>query len=199
MMDPLMLLLSDHPLGVLVSIVIATYILEDAAIVGAAVLAAEGVVPPFSAFAALFLGIFTGDLWLYGMGYLIRRYPRFQRLAAKPALERARGWLARNMVMTVFLVRLIPGMRLPCYLACGLFALSLRLFFGTVLVASLLWTGALFSGLYLLGEHFWMTLGEWKWLLLPGAVVLFYLGHGWISRSLGRYMDIQSNDREYVN
>ena len=199
MMEPLLLLLSDHPLGVLVSIVVATYILEDAAIVGAAILAAEGVVPPISAFVALFIGIFTGDLWLYGMGALTRRYPRFRRFAEKPTVERARKWLARNMIMTVFIVRLIPGMRLPCYLACGAFALSLRLFFGTVLVASLLWTGALFSGLYLLGNQFWMALGEWKWLLVPGLIVLIYVGQGWISRSLGRYMDIQNNVREYLS
>ncbi|MGI9274620.1 MAG: DedA family protein [Endozoicomonas sp.] len=151
--------------------------LEDAAIVSAALLSADGLISTKLAFLALFLGIFTGDLGLYFIGTQLKRVPWLARKLDLGAIDRARGWLQRNMTTTVLLVRVIPGLRLPAYVACGYFQLSFSRFFCLVLLASLIWTGVVFSGFYLVGALFWSELSSWKWLILPAIFLLIMYGH----------------------
>ncbi len=63
------------PLSMLfLGVVLLSYLLEDLAIVTAATLAVEQVIPTPLALLAIFTGIATGDIGLYWLGKLAQRY-----------------------------------------------------------------------------------------------------------------------------
>jgi hypothetical protein len=62
-------------------------VLEDAATAGAALLAADGIVPVSVAIVALFVGITLGDLGLYGLGWLAARNARARRMLQHRAAQ----------------------------------------------------------------------------------------------------------------
>ncbi|WP_062263966.1 DedA family protein [Endozoicomonas arenosclerae] len=175
----------QHPWLLALLILLGSYVLEDAAIVFAALLSADGMISGQLAFFALFVGIFTGDLGLYGLGVLSRRINKLSRLLDLASVERAGVWLENRMLTTIISVRVIPGLRFPVYTACGFFELSFLKFLILVLFASVVWTALLFSGFYTAGVMFWSEVGLWKWLLLPLIVCLIMYGHRLIYRNYG--------------
>ena len=68
--------LGSDPFALGIAILLATFVLEDAATAGAALMAADGIVPVSVAIIALFVGITLGDLGLYGLGWLVSRNAR---------------------------------------------------------------------------------------------------------------------------
>ena len=168
---------TGNPVLLALLILLGTYILEDAAIVTAALLSADGLLPSGMAFMALFIGIFTGDLGLYVLGHYLNRIPLLKSSMDLKAFLKARLWLDRKMKTTVLLVRIIPGLRLPVYTACGFFNLSFKVFAILVLFASLVWTAAIFYGFVSIGSMFWTDLGYWKWLLLPVIIGVIMFSH----------------------
>ena len=158
-------------------IILGTYILEDAAIVSAALLSADGAIDSELAFLALFVGVFTGDLGLYWLGKMLGRWQWLANWIKSERVKQAGEWLETKMVTTILLVRIVPGLRLPTYLACGYFNLSFSRFSLLVALASFFWTGFIFYGLYWFGSMFWSDLSGWKWLLLPIIIGLIMLGH----------------------
>ncbi|MGY0219834.1 DedA family protein [Endozoicomonadaceae bacterium StTr2] len=187
-----LLALSSHPAWMAVAIILGTYILEDLAIVSAALLCADGMLSPWVGYAALVFGIYTGDLGLYGLGKLFHQWqPRFFREKLKRPMNRLEPRLRAHMVSVVLLVRVIPGLRLPSYLGCGYFRLSFQIFNGLVLLASSIWTAAVFWLIYFLGVEFWHSSGEARWLLPIGFIVLVLGLHRLLGKVLSRYMDIK--------
>lgn len=148
----------------------ATFILEDAATIGAALFAADGTISPQLAISALFIGIALGDLGLYWLG----RYAATHKWARK-WIEGKRGqdiahWAQRRTWSMVFASRFVPGLRLPTYVGAGFLKAPFFEFTLAVLAATALWTCALFGAVYFLGEHILNELGPWKWGV--GAVLI---------------------------
>ena len=164
-------------------IILSTYILEDAAIVSAALLSADGMIAPELAFLALAIGIASGDVGLYGMGVLLKRWHWLIRWVNAEKIDEASLWLEKQMVSTILLVRVIPGLRLPTYLACGFFLLPFLKFLILVILATVIWTGAIFSGFYFFGTLFWAGLSPWKWLLIPVLIGVILIGRRQIIKS----------------
>src|SRR5690348_1475031 len=103
------------------AIIVATFILEDAAMVGTGVLASSGAVSIGVGLASLWVGIVLGDFWLYGMGSLAITRPRIRRWVEHERVQPLKGWLEDRLFAVVTATRFLPGMRLPTYLACGFF------------------------------------------------------------------------------
>ncbi|MFK0571163.1 DedA family protein [Endozoicomonas sp.] len=176
-MAELILNVTNHPLILAGLILLSTYLLEDAAIISAALISIDGFISPELAFLALFIGIFTGDVGLYGLGRLLGKWSWLDKIIPSEKVNKAGEWLKQRMVWTILTVRLIPGLRLPSYVACGFFQYSLMYFSGWVFLASLVWTGVVFTGIYWFGSMFWSELSPFKWLLLPAMVVLILVLH----------------------
>ena len=168
---------TGNPVLLALLVLLGTYVLEDAAIVTAALLSADGLLPSGLAFLALFIGIFTGDLGLYFLGRYLNRIPYLKSWLDLKIFLKARLWFDRKMITTVLLVRVIPGLRLPVYTAYGFFNLSFSFFSILVLIASLIWTTAVFYFFVAIGSMFWSELGYWKWALLPVIIGLIVFGH----------------------
>jgi membrane protein DedA with SNARE-associated domain len=163
--------LGKNPAMMVVAIMMSTFILEDAATAGAAMLAADGVLPVSLAIIALFAGIVLGDIGLYGLGRLASRNSWVHRKLQRRVALDLRHWMGQRLVPMVFSARFIPGARLPSYTASGLLGLPFWRFTLTAAVATSLWTSLVFALIFVFGIYFHDRLGLWRWVV-AGVVVL---------------------------
>ena len=156
-------------------IVLATFILEDAATVLAAIAAAGGGLSVPLALAALYSGIVLGDLGLYGLGRLASRVSLLERFIPKSRRRQGRAWLEGRVFSVVFISRFVPGARLPTYTACGFVGGHLGQFALAAVVATSIWTSLLFGVSYKLGALLMPYLGAWRWAGAIGFAVMVVL------------------------
>src|SRR5262245_18623232 len=109
------------PFAKAASFFLATLLLEDVAAVGAGLLLATGGISWPTAFSACFLGIWMGDAGLYALArYGGRKWferSSLRRFAAK--VTESELWFAKRGTPILIFSRLLPGARLPTYLAAG--------------------------------------------------------------------------------
>ena len=180
-----LLSLSTQPLWVFIYIVLASYILEDLAIVSAAVMAADQMIGVQLALYAILIGIITGDIGLYVLGYLLKKHGTFQRwLEKKNRKQHYDTLFGTNLVKNILLVRFVPGLRFICYTSCGLFRAHFGQFLLAVLLAGLIWVPVIFTLIYQLGSSAWLEFSDWKWLLIPFSISLLYISNRSIMHSL---------------
>jgi membrane protein DedA with SNARE-associated domain len=157
---------------------LATFVLEDVAAVGAGLLLATGGISWPAAFLACFFGIWMGDAGLYalarfaGRGWFERSSLR--RFAAK--VTESERWFAERGTPILVFSRLVPGARLPTYLAAGFLRVPLPRFLLITGLASCAWTLAILFLARTFGERLTNWLGAYKHaglLLLGAGVVLF--------------------------
>lgn len=148
------LLNGSHSTALLmVGIVILSYLLEDVAIVTAAAMSSNDLLPTHLALLAIFLGISTGDLGLYWLGRMARkvRAMRF-RLVKKQKFRAIQKRLLKGAFVHLFIIRFVPGLRTVGYSVSGFIAVPVWIFTAAVLLASVLWTSIIFGTLHKLGS-----------------------------------------------
>ncbi len=128
---------------------LATFVYEDGATLLAATLSASGGLDPRIGLLTTFLGIWVGDMGLYGLGSSFGRRTAQSRWLQKylrpESLAKAEGWFARHGSLALVMSRAIPGSRLPLYVAAGALRLPVRLFARTTAVCSAVWVTAIFT------------------------------------------------------
>ncbi len=170
------------------SIFVATFIYEDGATLLAATLSAGGSLDPRIGLVTTFLGIWVGDMGLYGLGSIFgRRTARsrwLQKYLRPESLAKAEGWFARHGSLALVMSRAIPGSRLPLYVAAGALRLPVRLFARTTGVCSAVWVSAIFAI-----WRFIPKLSSGHQRLLPCLLTVLLLFAPWLlcksARSLG--------------
>jgi len=161
----------NSPIFQVFAIIIATFILEDAATVLTAIEVQSGLIALPVALGALYAGIILGDIGLYGLGMAGARWPRARRWVNLPEGERRAEWMRAHVMRAVFISRFIPGARLPVYTACGFFRAGLARFTLATSVATLIWTSALFAVSLRIGAVILTHLGAWRWVGAAGFVL----------------------------
>jgi len=121
---------------------LATLVSEDLTCIAAGALVASGALGFAPAVAACFVGIFAGDLLLFAAGRALGR-PALRWLVDDAGFARASRWLVHRGPAVIALSRLVPGTRLPTYLAAGALDTRLRTFALWFALAAALWTPAL--------------------------------------------------------
>lgn len=177
---------TQHPGLLALCIILGTYLLEDAAIVSAALLSADGRISPEMALLALFAGVVSGDIGLYWAGRFLTRWQWLLKRVDSLSIDEAGVWLKQKMAVTILGVRIIPGFRLPTYLACGFFKIPFSFFAVLVSIAALIWVGVIFYGFYLFGVMYWAELSGWKWSLIPLLAALIWFSRKKIIEKLGK-------------
>lgn len=123
---------------------VLTFVSEDAACVAAGTLAAQGRIGLAAALIACFAGIVAGDVALYGVGRLFGRSMIENRVVTRfvspDSISRASAWLDRRGASVVFVSRFVTGLRLPTYLAAGIFSTGFQRFLFYFTLAALAWT-----------------------------------------------------------
>jgi membrane protein DedA with SNARE-associated domain len=168
--------LGSSPLAIAAAIVLATFVLEDIATIAAAFLAATDMVAPGIALSALFIGIFAGDLGLYGLGAAARTRDWARELIGERRMAKGRAWLRRRYVWALLSARFMPGFRLPTYTASGFLGLPFAPFAGVAAGAGLVWTTLVFSLVFFFGLMVVEHLGPWRWALAGVLLVLMLVG-----------------------
>jgi len=167
--------LGKDPLALMIAVLLGTFILEDAATAGAALLAADGFLPVPLAVLSLFVGIVLGDIGLYGLGWLAARNSAFGRILQRRAALRLRRWMGQRLVSLVFGARFIPGARLPSYTAAGALGLPFWRFAVAAVLATALWTSLVFALIFSFGIYFRDLIGLWRWVVAGTAVLVLML------------------------
>lgn len=165
-----------NPVLVVIAVALATFVLEDAATVGAALLAAEGVLPVPAAVLGLFIGITLGDLGLFAIGALARRWRWLAERIGEGRLARGQAWLAGRLLPAILLARVTPGLRLPSYLASGYLGIRFATFASIAVVAVAVWSVAAFTFVYYYGQVAQAWFGRFSWV---AGLALFTLVIAW--------------------
>ena len=155
--------MSRNPVVIAGAIIFATFIHEDLATIATGIAVAEGAATVEIALPALYAGIVLGDFGLYGLGRLIALNRFSTRALNRTSLLAFKAWLDHRMMLGVFIVRFLPGLRLSAYTAYGFFALPFLRFALAVLGAASIWTGGLFYLSYTFGSLTAAWLGFWRW------------------------------------
>ncbi|HDM8166314.1 TPA: VTT domain-containing protein [Vibrio harveyi] len=176
------------PLSMLfLGVVLLSYLLEDLAIVTAATLAVEQVMPTPLALLAIFTGIATGDIGLYWLGKLAQKVRFFRyRLLRYQRARRVRRTLHHKAFITLFIVRFIPGLRTVGFTLSGFLDVSKMKFLIAVLSATSLWTALIFGSFFQLGSMQWLQQHQINSLLIPIGLVVMLLLNKLISKTLLR-------------
>src|SRR6266481_2089538 len=166
------------PFAKAVSFLLATFVLEDVAAVGAGLLLATGGISWPAAFTACFLGIWMGDAGLYALARYAGRgwFERSSRRRFTAKFAESERWFAERGTPILIFSRLVPGARLPTYLAAGFLRVPLPRFLLITGVASCVWTLAILFLAQTFGERLTNWLGTYKHgglLLLGVGVILF--------------------------
>src|SRR5262245_59294217 len=176
---------------------LATFVLEDVAVVGAGLLLASGGISWHSAFIVCFLGIWIGDAGLYAFARytgrawfeksLLRRY--------RAKVIESERWFARRGTPILIFSRLVPGARLPTYLAAGFLRVPLLRFLIITGIASCVWTLTVLFFAQTFGARIANWLASYPhagFLLIVVGMVLF-AGLQWFRRVFAKF-----NSRRFV-
>lgn len=133
-----------------------TFVLEDVAVLGAALLVVNSMVSLPWAAGSSFAGIWFGDLGLYFLalrfGRPVLQKPWFKRFVGKRLdLGRSEDWFQSHGTLAIVISRMIPGTRLPTYLAAGLLKIPASRFLIVTAAACLVWVAGLFWFSYHVG------------------------------------------------
>jgi membrane protein DedA with SNARE-associated domain len=141
-----------------------------------------------AAFFSCFLGIWLGDVGLYAMARIGgRRWFEHSRLSKYAArVKRSEQWFARRGTPILTFSRLLPGARLPTYLAAGFLRVPLSRFLLVTGVASFVWTLVILRLAELFGAKLldWFHAYKHGWFILLGVggglIVLLQLVRRWL-------------------
>lgn len=157
------------------AVIVATFILEDVAIVGTALLAATDMMAPSAGLVALLIGIVLGDIGLFGIGYGAARLPKLRKYVDTQAAQRLRDVGTNRPFSLVFSTRFVPGMRLPTYTSLGYVGASFWRFLQAVLFAVGVWTVSVYSLVFFLGQSVLVELGPWKYAAIGLVLAIVVL------------------------
>jgi membrane protein DedA with SNARE-associated domain len=176
----------------------SAFVLEDIAVLGAALLVVNSMVSLPWAVGSSFAGIWLGDLGLYLLalhfGRPIFEKPWFNRFVGKKIdLSKSEAWFHDHGTIAIVMSRLVPGTRLPTYLTAGLLKIPAGRFIAVTAAACVVWVAALFWLSFHIGmmviEEFAMFRTEAGKL---GAIVVLAGGSGWLLRKVLRKIPIRS-------
>lgn len=167
--------LSANPWLAAIAIIVATFILEDAATITAGIMAVGGVVPVPIALGSLYFGIVAGDAGLYGLGRIAHASGWAHRWIKVRTIVQGRRWLRRRLVTALVGARFTPGMRFPTFVASGFLRISFWRFFAIIASVAAVWTTLIFALIWKFGPVVARLVGDGAWIVGVCVIVTAYL------------------------
>jgi len=168
--------LFEHAQGwVYALILIAPFIQEDTAVVGAATYSMTDSANPWLCLLFLILGITASDLWKYWIGRAAHVFAWTRRQAERPAVLAARDRVHNHLLKTLLVARFVVGTRIPLFIAAGLFKAPFKKVATIVSISAFVYGALVFAIFHALGR----ILGEQAERTIPfialGIVALVLL------------------------
>ena len=164
------------------AIVLGTLISEDLVCIAVGMLIRRDQISPWVGGFGCFLGIYIGDLLFFAIGRLggmgVLRLKFFSRHMTAERLVAFGAWFDRRPWAAIAMCRIMPGIRVPLYLAVGALTKRTKAFFWWTCFFAFVWTPALVGLVVLFGDVVVRPIeafigGGWKPVLL--AIVLIYV------------------------
>lgn len=152
-----------------------TFVQEDAAIVAASFSTVEYGLPVSLAFISVYLGIITGDLFIYSLGRVAQRSSWLRSKVIGPKVDQVKNWLDTNFIWAVAVCRITPTLLFPTYIAIGWFKMPIKRFILVTVITSAIYTPIVFTLVTLLGDVFLHKFGYWAWGIVLVVVILLPL------------------------
>jgi membrane protein DedA with SNARE-associated domain len=148
------------------ALAVLTFVQEDAPTVSAALLSAAGRLNTATGFFGCFFGIWIGDALLYlvarGFGRPLLHRPWVGRILNPASVARSEQWFAHQGTWLLLSSRLIPGTRLPTYLAAGFLRVPFSKFLLVTGIAVAAWTAFIFLVARAFGSRLISVLERWQ-------------------------------------
>ncbi|MFN3663405.1 DedA family protein [Yoonia sp.] len=171
-----------NPVVLVVLLFLATFVLEEAAILIAAGLAASGELPAGLALAAIASGIIVSDWCLYGIGVMAVRNRRIARWVSPARIDLGRSLLQRNTLVAGLIARIIPWLLFPIFVASGFLGVGFVRFALINAAIALIYVLALFYGAFGLSSVLIDWIGNWAWLFGAGVLLVMLWGGRAVAR-----------------
>ncbi len=162
----------------LVAVFLGAGIEGETSVIGAGLLAHEGLLDPYAVAAAASAGSLVADQLFFLIGRLFRHRPRVEAVLQRPSVERVMHMLERHPTAFIFGFRFLYGLRTISPIAIGTTAVPTARFLIVNLAAAILW-GALFTALgYGFGSGLERLVGKlhWSWKIVAFAALAGLLG-----------------------
>lgn len=156
-----------------VALFFLTFVQEDAAIVAASFSNVEYGLPVSLAFISVYLGIISGDLFIYGLGRVAQKSNWLRSKVIGPKVDQVKSWLDNNFVWAVAVCRVTPTLLFPTYIAIGWFRMPIKRFILVTVITSAIYTPIVFLLVTLLGDLVLYKLGYWAWGIILLVVIIF--------------------------
>jgi membrane protein DedA with SNARE-associated domain len=166
-------------------ILIAPFIQEDTAVIGAATFSMSPSANPWLCFVFLVLGITASDLWKYWIGRGAHMLKWTQAMTQRSAVLAARDRVHNHLIATLLIARFVVGTRIPLFIAAGLFKAPAKRVGVIIAVSAFAYGGLIFAAFHALGR----ILGEqaeriipWVALAIVAALLTFQLIRAYLAR-----------------
>src|SRR5215472_3799747 len=186
-------LTGEGMLAIASAIALGALVSEDGATITAATLAASNMLDVRLAFFSAFAGLWAGDFGIYALARhtapAIRQHSWFKRWFGKSAVKSS-SYHQNTKQLSLALSRLVPGTRLPAYIAAGADRMPLLVFALTTAISALVWVFFIFAGIRVAPSH--VVAARHQLVLLPifglGLFALLKVWQRWnqeIRRAIG--------------
>ena len=149
---------------------------EDIIIFTSGYLSYLGTTQPVIALSVNFIGILTGDLIIYGIGYFygdqISNFRFLKNIATEERLSKSEHFFKTHGKKAIFFGRFLMGLRAPLFLAAGITRLPFKIFVIMDLAAAIISVPVLFSLSFYFGNQIEYVLE----LLSSIQRIIFFLG-----------------------
>jgi len=162
---------------------IAPFIQEDIAVIGAVTGIISKMGHPLGLFAAISIGLIMSDLWKYWLGRAAITRDWARKYSDKPAVHKAREKLDKNMFKTIFVSRFLPGARIPLYIAAGFFKIPFLKFAAAICVTAIFYIGLIYCLFLGLGEIAGERLKTYLPIVALTGIILFLI-FKWIKKKV---------------
>lgn len=148
---------------------------EEAPVVLAGVLAADGTLNPWLAFIACLVGAVGGDSVMYAIGRyfgrgVLKEHPRLAGFLTPQRERQIEGMIQRHGVKALFLARFMIGVRSAVYLTAGIVRVPYRIFLVLDAACATIVIGVAYGLGYAFGDQIqaWIRRGE---VVITGIVL----------------------------
>ena len=145
---------------------------EDFAIILGGYVVVNELMPVGVVAGCIYFGMVVSDIAFYGIGAAARRIPWIQRFAVNERVKAFANTLRRNLFEVVALCRVVPGVDLFVFVACGWTRVPAARFLLASLIVSALYLPLMLYLVVVFGDALDDHVGLWTWPALLAIVAV---------------------------